>query len=1041
MIEEPVEEPVAEDPEEDEPVGEDPAEEEDEEPVVADPIDNGAQPADPEPNEPVAEEPEDDQSGQDEAGVNDPAQGDPITTDPQPEEPVEEPVAEEPAPEPEPEEPTEEDPVETDPSGSDDNDQDPVEDDDSGTQQPAEPPLVTTVESQIDVIGGRVATIRPDGANIVSVKILDRPEHGQLSVNPDNSLALVLTRSNLTGPLNFAYEAVHSDGSITQHIVQAEVAEGPQKAGWGTSEAHYMLATDANDKVIVEHGDNHRKVYVTGSEKALTAADIAAREGMSESAVTARWLRDHGTEYGASEDMALSTDLAMSLWSTINPCGGANSNWLLFERGYEYDAARVVSRGASGESELHPLFIGAWGEGDKPVLQNKQMIFQSTSKNIVLQDLDFSAGVSVLAGGDGPQENIIFDGTKFSNEESNVQGAKGVTFRNSSFTDAWREEPGSVTADGKWAAHRNRESGLYMDNTEGALFDRVLFDHNGWAPDFLSDASIDGGHPPSMYSQGLYLQHSVIDVSMHDSVIMRSASVGAQYRGGAFVENTLFIDNNVALNTNGGGGGVWTGNYSLLLGNLVTHAAGRGEGLPQIGATDWGIGGTALYTSLVGNIVAHAGNPHDESDARLGSNGIKYAYEDGIYFDDSLVWGWRLEGNGSPDSQNTDGLDPSVLNEATIHRYVETLANGGVPVNGGQPHSSDTIQAFAEHLRALDGSEYSTAVQDVLDWFRERFGIEVTEQPIETTFRFVPDDRGHGVRWDNRLNWDQGVTPGRDGDSIDLGGKKVVFGGTVRVEDLDFGAAGGLILAHGKLTVDGKLLAGDEGATLDISRAGQFWTNGSEGGGLLEISVDGGRFANTGTFLGPVELTATAGQTILATDGAVFAASAGSRIEVVGYEARVGFDGGDGGMAFLGFDTGATLAFTATAGGLGGIATFRSGAFGDAPDVLSGVDLGNATLEIDLSALTADVKEVALLRAEELVGTFGDIVFRGLGGRDAEIVIDYAADAVWLRLMEGSGLHSLERIGSEDMFDTGHEDLWQALMGGAATAHPDHWDM
>jgi hypothetical protein len=225
------------------------------------------------------------------------------------------------------------------------------------------------------------------------------------------------------------------------------------------------------------------------------------------------------------------------------------------------------------------------------------------------------------------------------------------------------------------------------------------------------------------------------------------------------------------------------------------------------------------------------------------------------------------------------------------------------------------------------------------------------------------------------------------------------------------------------------------------SRAGQFWTDGFDGGGLLEISVTGGRFANTGAFLGPVELTAGGGQTILATDGAVFAATGGSRIEIVGYEARVGFDGSDGGMAFLGFDSSAVLAFSAAAGGIGSIATFRSGAFGDVPDVRTGVDLGGATLEIDLSDLVARSGQFRLLAAEELIGSFAGVHHDRARRRRCRDVIDYDADAIWLRLTEGSGQSALSHLGSEDMVSDGQEDLWQALTQGAALGQVDAWDM
>ena len=120
--------------------------------------------------------------------------------------------------------------------------------------------------------------------------------------------------------------------------------------------------------------------------------------------------------------------------------------------------------------------------------------------------------------------------------------------------------------------------------------------------------------------------------------------------------------------------------------------------------------------------------------------------------------------------------------------------------------------------------------------------------------------------------------------------------------------------------------------------------------------------------------------------------------------------------------------FGAEDGELGTIAEFRSGAFGDGPNVQSGIDLGGATLEIDLDGFDFSSGTVfSLMDSDELVGSLEDAVVSGLGARDATIVIDYASDSVRLELSDGSGQVSIQTVGDEADISSGDDALWQAL--------------
>src|SRR6056297_3816647 len=255
-------------------------------------------------------------------------------------------------------------------------------------------------------------------------------------------------------------EVTYSDGSKEIIRPQLEVAAPTQEAGWGAGD-HYMLATDENGDVIVETGDNHRKVFVSGSEEALTRADIAALEGLTEADITADWLIDN-PEYGGSEGTALSSDVGMDLWYGINgfslngQWSEPNSNWLLFERGYEYtDIGPVVMRGTKGEDPMHPVHITSYGTGSRPVIESSLKAFQLDISNIVVSDLELSEGAWISG-----TKNILFENVRFTDEQSAMQGNTNLTIRDSEFVDIIADAPKSP--DGEWAAHLDRTSGAYI---------------------------------------------------------------------------------------------------------------------------------------------------------------------------------------------------------------------------------------------------------------------------------------------------------------------------------------------------------------------------------------------------------------------------------------------------------------------------------------------------------------------------------------------------------------------------------------------------
>ena len=81
-------------------------------------------------------------------------------------------------------------------------------------------------------------------------------------------------------------------------------------------------------------------------------------------------------------------------------------------------------------------------------------------------------------------------------------------------------------------------------------------------------AMLAGGQPPSMFSHNFYFNYYNTDLTMRDNIIMRGASFGAQVRSGGYIEDNVFLDNNIGVNFVGGGddrsGEVGSGSYTLF---------------------------------------------------------------------------------------------------------------------------------------------------------------------------------------------------------------------------------------------------------------------------------------------------------------------------------------------------------------------------------------------------------------------------------------------------------------------------------------------
>jgi hypothetical protein len=868
----------------------------------------------------------------------------------------------------------------------------------------------------LDVSGGRTTTLDISGGQAVAwVDLLGQPDRGHASVNPDGTIVLVLSDDHTyTGPLSLDYRVTFENGSQTSDTLDLNVTPVTQAKGWGVGE-HYMLEEDANGDIVVEHGDNHQKVYVSESQEALTRAKIAALEKMAVEDVTTRWIRDNST-YGQHENTALATALGVEVWQDLTgPKNAPGSHWLLFEKGYEYsDLGRFMVKESAGESALHPLHITSWGETGEAVLETAILLTQTGYDNVVVSDLRMENSINVYNS-----KNILVTDTEVfgaTNTGINVRNTDSFTLHDSSVSYAVAKGN-----DGEFWTEWN--SGMLVTGSDHAFVTGNLFHHNGWEKDYNINNTIDGGVAPNTYKHNVYFQWNTSDVTFTDNISTQSSSFGVKLRGGAFAEENFLADNNVGADMLGGDykGRGQVGNFTFFADNVITNAGYKIA--PRDGAHSWGIQNKGFETALLDNIVMHLADPDDPAD--LAAKPItQFALDNSqgsTSFDNTKIFNWkgadpdRWKGNAQ--DQNLGDADPDVLMQTTIQRYAELLTGG----------RETTIDGLSDYLLSLANTAYDDAItaRDINEYFQNAFGLTL-EGPDADSHRFIPNDIASGMRWDNRVNWDNGEVPGAR-DSVDLGGNHVYYGAqTVSLGALSLGKNGHLSVNGGKLTVD-TALAADTGSEVDISGAGQFWTSGYGGNAALDLTVAGGRFANTGRFDGPaiLEISGDA-QAILATSGASMKLDSQSALRIEGSDARVGFDGETSGPAVLWMEDQFLLQFAADAEGLSGLREFRSGHWDQKNSPVQSGVMMDGVLEIDLSQYAGGPDSFELIDVDVLAGAFDDISVRGLGsGFDARVVVDHDSDALMLDLSLGQGRVFVETTG--DPLVAPEEDIFAIL--------------
>jgi len=280
-------------------------------------------------------------------------------------------------------------------------------------------------------------------------------------------------------------------------------------------------------------------------------------------------------------------------------------DWLLLKRGDVFNE-RYGLLNLSGRSEQEPLVIGAYGDGERPVLNSRNDNAITTNivavNHVAIVGLSFNSNTNDpespdYTGAPGPHgfygvapvSDLLIEDCVFAHYTTNLlfQNTQGpvsdVAVRRSVIVDA--------------NGSSGRPQGSYVNGVDGILFEENLFDHNGWVEEV-------SGRPATIFNHNLYMSARNTGVVLRGNVFANASSHGVQARAGGVIEDNLFLNNPIGLLVGNGstftaGGVVARVAGNLFLGGRDINGLPRGYGM-EIGNTKPGAGSV-----IEDNIFAH----------------------------------------------------------------------------------------------------------------------------------------------------------------------------------------------------------------------------------------------------------------------------------------------------------------------------------------------------------------------------------------------------------------------------------------------------
>ena len=364
-------------------------------------------------------------------------------------------------------------------------------------------------------------------------------------------------------------------------------------------------------------------------------------------------------------------------------------DWLLLKRGDTWYEA-LGWWGIDGRSATEPILISSYGSStQRPLLKTgRESGFTSTAaskdvafRNVAIIGIHFYAHTrdprsADFAGPDGGQgvfiyhtgehfliEDCVFQfymtGVVVQGDVSNGKtGMRDFKIRRSVIVDSY-----STTS---------HSQGMFISDTDGALIEENVFDHNGW------NTEVPGAQA-TMFNHNMYLYWCGAGVVMRGNISARASSHGATTRN-SVIEDNLLIQNSVNL---------FAQDVARVADNVILEASLKGLS-PDNRPRGWGIeGGTSAQSLFSGNIIANTpggGNALQIGDAVQRSNNIIYNWgtvpTPDLYADPSrsvASYNKSIGGAESVDAFMADARKQSRFNwrqEYTAHAVNEYIRGG-----------------------------------------------------------------------------------------------------------------------------------------------------------------------------------------------------------------------------------------------------------------------------------------------------------------------------------------------------------------------------
>ncbi|MBW4710752.1 hypothetical protein KX928_23425 [Roseobacter sp. YSTF-M11] len=765
---------------------------------------------------------------------------------------------------------------------------------------PAAP--VTTLA---EVTSLRATHVEVPGATTVAVAA--QPSQGRVHVRSDNRLAVDLIDELTVSGSELSVDLI-IDG--LPETVTVPVAQGLQLKGWAPG-WFFMPPVDANGDILFSTAVNHTVTHVD-VVGGFTKAQIEAREGIANASQA--WLRDNpafdgnGAHYGDTEALAVDDNRGAQIWGYKKETG-PGCHWLLFKRGTTLLQGTANFGSVEGFNGIHFARIGAYGTGAKPVIQ----FGLNGGSFLVIEGLRFEYRQNIEH-----QRFCAFVGNE-SDHTTNFRGNSRIAefclfYKNMGWGFVFRPPPAS----GQWPVKSTREQGSYINGYDSVAYLYNYIGQSGWADGYDPNAAFDFPQPPTQYSHNKYSSGDGENLYCFHSVHEEGSLTGAQDRPGVISVSSIYAMCNLGILVGGGPDsedqaddpsldigtpipGAQLGNFSFLEDVLIAGAGQKTQSRTafetargiNFSGDGTGVCNVIIVDSTDGNdgVRAHGVAPSGEAYVISGMGSLKSSTSE------IAVLNWIGEAD-----QNVDGISQAVKDATTIDAYARTFLGDGA----------------ADRFDFIDAARASSDPVGQWKGFHDFAMAQLNKTPPTSPARthlFQPGNDNPSNNWNLRSAWDLKVLPGLvPGDSVNLDSYRVAssLSPAHPIEVVDIGADGEFTKFGGQLEINQHVRGGGmfkvgnhRGGSADVLQHG--------GDMDPDLHVYAGRYRNDGDLLINGNLTIyDRAEMLFGVDTSTATLAANGRIEINGFETRVGFDGAAGGIAQLILPPTGTLAFKST---------------------------------------------------------------------------------------------------------------------------------